>query len=298
MLIGASTGAVGLGLLPRSRDRVVAHEVTDQNWDAFANVTLPPDLGQASRQVYVEATGHTLRGSMLDYWRANGADSVFGNPISEPFAASNGYYSQAFETIVLQYRPEVRYTHDPIMRPLPIGEVALANQLDASQSSATERRALRDATDKRVAQVVGEGGRFVDATGHTISGDLLAWYTFNEGDFYLGAPLTEPFEARETVVQYFQGGLLTSGKDGIALAPLTKDLAPQLGIDTAPVEQGDLPRYDELLFWTADNPNPLGDPAAPGPKWLEISVAQQQLWANQGDTGQRSLVWATRMNSN
>lgn len=34
---------------------------------------------------------------MLDYWRANGAASVYGNPVSEVFVASNGYYSQAFE---------------------------------------------------------------------------------------------------------------------------------------------------------------------------------------------------------
>lgn len=312
VLVRASSGAVSLSLLPRITGSAAAHEKTNQNWDAFVNVSLPPDMGQAGRQVYIEATGHTLRGSMLDYWRANGADSVFGNPISEPFAASNGYYSQAFETIVLQYRSEVLYTHDPIMRPLPIGEVALANQLagsspegskhtprhgaktlanqlDASSSAGAPSRALRqaaktlDATDARVERVVREGGSFVEATGHTISGDMLAWYTFHEGGFYLGDPLTEPVEERGRVVQYFEGGLLTVEDEAVTLAPLVKELAPQLEIDTTPVEQGDLPVYDELLFWTIDNPNPLGDPYAPGPKWIEVSISQQTLWAYQGD---------------
>jgi hypothetical protein len=281
---------VALTLLPWIPGSAAAHEITDHDWDAFANVALPPDMGQAGRQVYIEATGHTLRGSMLEYWRANGAGAVLGNPISEPFAAPNGYYSQAFETIILQYRPEVLYTHDPIMRPLPIGEVAMANQLEASQSAAAEKRALRaaarslEATDAHVARIVGEGGRFVEATGHTISGEMLAWYTFHEGGFYLGDPLTEPVAERGRVVQYFEGGLLTVENEAVTLAPLVKELAPQLGIDTTLVEQGELPVYDELLFWTRDNPNPLGDPYAPGPKWIEVSTSQQTLWAYHGDT--------------
>src|SRR4051794_34547692 len=67
---------------------------------------LPPDLGQTDLQVFIPETGHTLRGSMLDYWRANGAAPVYGNPISEPFEAKNGFYTQAFERGVFQYRPE------------------------------------------------------------------------------------------------------------------------------------------------------------------------------------------------
>ena len=287
----AGSGAVALSLLTRHTGSTAAHEVSDQRGDGVAGVALPPNVGQTNHQVYVEATSHTLRGSMLDYWRANGANTVFGNPISEPFAASNGYYSQAFENIVLQYRPEFLYTHDPIMRPLPIGKMALANRLAPNGSSKERSRALRQAaealgaTDARVERVIHEGGIFAETTGHTVSGEILAWYTFHEGAFYLGDPLTEPVEEeRGRTVQYFEGGLLIVGGDGVSLAPLAKELAPQLEIDTAPVERGDLPRYDELLFWTSENPNPLGDPYAPGPKWIEVSTAQQTLWAYHGDT--------------
>ncbi|MDP9356609.1 MAG: hypothetical protein M3R02_15235, partial [Chloroflexota bacterium] len=82
--------ALGLGLVPLAPRQGTAHGETVQPSNNFANVSLPPDLGQAEQEVYVEATGHTLRGTFLDYWRANGAASVYGHPISEPFAAADG----------------------------------------------------------------------------------------------------------------------------------------------------------------------------------------------------------------
>src|SRR4051794_12938260 len=75
-------------------------------WDAMLNVEAPGSLGQSDLQVWVPQSQHTVRGYMLDYWRAQGASAVYGNPISEPFGATNGYYSQAFESAVFQFRPE------------------------------------------------------------------------------------------------------------------------------------------------------------------------------------------------
>jgi hypothetical protein len=87
------------------------------------------------------------------------------------------------------------------------------------------------------------------------------------------------------VVQYFEGALLMRDRDGnVSLAPLAKELAPVLGIETKPVPRRGLPSYDELLFWTMDNPNPLGDPEAPGRKWIEVNVTEQWLRAYQGTT--------------
>jgi hypothetical protein len=90
----------------------------------LSTVEQPPDLGETDLRVYVDATGHTLSGVMLEYWRATGG--LFGDPISEPFAAANGYYSQAFERGVLQYRPEFLFTVEPIVRPMPLGRMSLA----------------------------------------------------------------------------------------------------------------------------------------------------------------------------
>ena len=94
---------VGGMFTPNVQTASAANNAVDQ----FANVELPPDLGQASIQVFVPETGHTLRGYFLDYWRANGGQAVYGDPISEPFASADGLYSQAFEKGVFQFRLEL-----------------------------------------------------------------------------------------------------------------------------------------------------------------------------------------------
>ena len=272
--------ALGLSLTGHRARHVAAHGDSATTGEV-ANVAFPPDVGQADLRVYVPETGHTLRGSFLDYWRATGAAAVFGNPVSEPFAAANGYYSQAFENVVFQYRPEFFDTHDPIMRPMPIGRMAL-QPLDTADGGgravkryrllARVQRPLRPEDDD-VLRVIDAGGLYDETTGHTVSGEILAGYRFNEGSFYLGSPLTEPYDEGGGAVQYFEGGLLVTSENGVGLAPLAKELGPQLGIDTMPVEQADLPPYDETLFWTADNPNLVGDPDALGPKWAKSASA-------------------------
>ncbi|MCD6033498.1 MAG: hypothetical protein K0S78_5684, partial [Thermomicrobiales bacterium] len=71
----------------------------------LGNAELPPAIGQPEFAVYIDETGHTLSDVFLDYWRATGEEAMFGLPISEPFAAPDGYYSQIFERGVLQYLP-------------------------------------------------------------------------------------------------------------------------------------------------------------------------------------------------
>jgi hypothetical protein len=99
--LGASNVASSTG--PAYSDRSVAADL------GIPSEMIPPDLGESSLQVYVEESGHTVGGWMLDYWRANGAGEVYGNPISEPFDAG-GYYSQAFERGVFQFYPELLWT--------------------------------------------------------------------------------------------------------------------------------------------------------------------------------------------
>ncbi len=307
MLRCAGVAAVGTSALLSN----IGQNVADAHSYSLATVSLPPDIGQAAIQVFIEETAHTLRGSMLDYWRANGAASVFGNPISEPFAASDGYYSQAFENVVMQYREEFLYTHDPIMRLMPIGRIALEGALGwdvgrwfEGPASARRRDQLLEAVSSRsvadpdIASIVAEGGVFVEESGHTIFGDILAWYRMNEGAFYFGAPLTEPFRENEQTFQYFEGGLVAVEDGQVKLVPLGRKLAGQLGIDTTPVDENGLPRYDELLFWKIDNPTPLGDPRAQGRKWLEISITQQTLYAYQGNTLISSSLVSTGLSPN
>ena len=294
---GATLAAASLSILgPRAFTDEAAAAVND-----LTSVELPPDLGQTDLQVYVPATGHTLRGSMLDYWRANGGAAVYGNPISEPFASADGRYSQAFEHAVFQYRSEFLFTEDPIIRLMPIGEHALQAALDrlsgdamtksAASALSTARKPLRS-TSKTVAKALDAGGVFRDGSQHTMSGDFLAWHQRHEGDFYLGEPLSEAASDGEGDVQYFEGGVLRQDHDGsVHLVAAVPPLATALAIPTARIVQHDLPAYDESLFHTADNPVPSGDETTPGRRWVEVSISQQRLWAYQGiDSVLTSLV--------
>ena len=260
------------------------------NVEDLASVEWPPSLGQADISVYLAETGHTLQGALLDYWRATGAAALFGNPVSEPFAAPNGYYSQAFERGILQYRPEYLYTAEPIMRLMPIGRMAMFHLLRRSRDW---RAALQDAlplwtrldpADPKVEAILARGGIYVEATGHTISGDILAWYVFNEGTYYLGPPLSEPLTSKRVTSQWFEGGLVEATPTGVRLASFGAAIAASLGVETARAPRAGLPLYDELLFWAAPNPMPLGDPSAPGAKWVEVSLSQQRLTAYHGTT--------------
>lgn len=300
-VIRSAAAAVSLAAFDRGRS-VSAH--VPASVDDLESVERPPALGQTEFAVYVKNSGHTLQGAMLDYWRANGGSFLFGDPVSEPFAAPNGYYSQAFERGILQYRPEFLYTVDPIVRLMPIGRMAMIDRLRRSSTwrrditVAAELWQRRPSASRAVEAVLADGGIFVEETGHTLSGEILAWYAFNEGAFYFGLPLSEPVTEKGITSQWFEGGLVEAGPDGVTLAPLGRAMAEILGVDTGRAPEAGLPHYDELVFWTAANPNPLGDPYATGAKWVEVSLSEQQLTAYHGTTPISSTHISTGLDPN
>lgn len=253
---------------------------------------IPPDMGQTQLDVYVPETGHSVRGYMLDYWRANGASGVYGNPISEPFGASNGLYSQAFERGVFQFSPHWMWTDDPAVRLMPIGsqdveETRLSTRSDGRRTGADRRAAAwRPGTQDvvRAQEVSNEGGRFSNQTGFSISGQFAAWYDSHEGWFYMGAPISEPHMSRGVQVQYFENGVLMMQDGVVSPAPMPRENPEKYGFDTTPIEQGERPVFAESLFYT--NPNPQGvDPTVlPGRKLIDISISEQLMRVYQGDT--------------
>lgn len=256
---------------------------------------IPPDMGQSPLQVFVPDTGHSVRGYMLDYWRANGASTIYGNPISEPYGASNGLYSQAFERGIFQFAPQWMWTDNPAVRLAPIGEQNIRHDRLNTRSDGRRTGAERRTTawtagvnnPIRASEVADEGGGFDQTTGFSISGPFAAWYEANEGEFYMGAPLSEPHRERGATVQYFQNGMLMRNDDGaIASAPWPKEHPERYGIDATPIQQGDLPVYSEGLFYSGQNYNPWGvDPTLlTGKKKIVVSIADQYMWAYMGDT--------------
>jgi lipoprotein-anchoring transpeptidase ErfK/SrfK len=252
---------------------------------------IPPDMGQTRLDVFVPESRHSVRGMMLDYWRANGAVAVYGLPISEPYAAPNGLYSQAFERGVFQYNPDWQWTDDPTIRLMPIGtqdvrEKRAIPRADGRRTGADRRAsAWRPGSEsvERQTTVANTGGRFDDATGYSIAGDFGAWYDSHEGWFYLGAPISEPHRARGVMVQYFENAVLMATSGTIKVAPLPREQPAAYGIDTTPVAQDGRPEFAEALFIT--NPNPYGVDVSglTGRKRIEISISQQSMTVFQGD---------------
>jgi len=68
------------------------------------------------------------------------------------------------------------------------------------------------------------------------------------------------------------------------LVPVVSDLASRFGVDRTWVERGELPLFDELLFWLRDLADLRGDPYAPGAKWIEVAIGEQRIRAYHGKT--------------
>ena len=252
---------------------------------------MPRFLGQSQIDAYVPETGHSVTGYMLDYWRANGAETVYGNPISQPFGASNQLYSQAFERGIFQYSPVWLHSDDAAVRLMPI----VKQSLDESRN---ERRSdgRREAADRRsgvvpasvntvrAEEVAALGGRLSTETGFSIAGQFGAWYDAHEGWFYMGPPVSEPMQIRGVEGQMFENGILLIQDGEVTVAPLPRENPARYGFDTTPIEQGDRPVYSEALFYTTWNPYGV-DPTAipPGPKHIVVSISEQTFRMYQGD---------------
>ncbi|HEV2128377.1 MAG TPA: L,D-transpeptidase [Thermomicrobiales bacterium] len=252
---------------------------------------LPPDMGQTALAVLVPETGHTVSGTMLDYWRANGAASVYGNPISEPYLAPNGYYSQAFERGIFQFLPEVIWTDEPTVRLQPTGAAELAPHRDETRADgrrvAGDRRVSKtvpaSGNETRASEVYADGGRFSTETGFSISGQFGAWYDSHEGWFYLGAPISEPFRQRGVMVQLFRNGMLMEQEGIVRPASLPAENPARYGVDQLAPVTADLPVYDESLFVQVFNPYGIDTTGLPGRRSIVIDISEQKLTAYQGN---------------
>lgn len=251
---------------------------------------MPPELGASGIEAYVPETGHSVTGYMQDYWRANGGASVYGNPISQPFGASNQLYSQAFERGVFQYSEVWLYSDDAAVRlaPIVIEDYALdrsERRSDGRRNGADRRTAHFPASinSVRAEQVYNEGGSISPFTGYSISGPYAAWYEAHEGWFYLGAPMSEPMRMRGVEGQVYQNGILLNQDGVLNLAPLPREHPERYGIDTTPIEQGMMPVYSEGMFYTTYNPFSVDPTTLTGPKRIEVDRDTQTMRAYQGD---------------
>lgn len=252
---------------------------------------MPQYLGQSQVDAYVPETGHSVTGYMLDYWRVNGASTIYGNPISQPFGADNGLYSQAFERGIFQYSPVWMFSDEAAVRLKPIVKEDVVasrseHRSDGRRNGADRRSGLVPAAINpvRANEVANEGGRISSFTGFGISGAFGAWYENHEGWFYMGAPLSEPMRIRGVEGQYFENGILLNQDGVVTVAPLPRENPAKYGFDTTPIEQGDRPVYSEGLFYTTYNPYGVDPTVLTGSKRIEVDISEQTMRVYQGDT--------------
>lgn len=242
----------------------------------------PQSIGETEVTVWVEPTGHTMSGILLDYWRATGRDRFFGNPISEPFETADGVWSQVMERGAIQFVPELAWTVEPFVRFMPVGRLLLGERRGGFRA---DGKRMRGGADPRTGAWALPPGTTLDGwvgvygeLGPPVADAFAAWYGAREGRFFLGLPLSGPVNERGALGQWFEGGLLLETADGPQPAPLGPELARRLGVATAPVPRAGLPIDDETLFLPRPNPAPGGgDPAAPGAKRIDVDVTRQRI---------------------
>lgn len=251
---------------------------------------MPREMGQSKIEAYVPATGHSVTGYMLEYWRATGAESTFGNPVSQPYGADE-LYSQAFEGGIFQWIPYWYFSDEPVIRLKPVVRENMKNERserrsDGRRNGADRRTAWVPSTmnDVRANEVYSSGGRVSPATGYGISGAFETWYASHEGWYYLGAPVSEPMRMRGVPAQLFENGMLIVQDDVARVAPIIAEHPERYGVDTTPIAQGDMPEYAEAMFYTTGNPYGIDPTTLAGPKRIVVNLAEQTMRVYAGDT--------------
>jgi hypothetical protein len=205
ILNGLSMIEGGRGLAVGSHGVILAYGYGWQAVDLPIGVPSNPTTRVPNPQqpgvAYFEPTGHTLRGSFLRYWQANGGLAQFGYPITEEFAEVNPddgktYTVQYFERARFEYHPEFAGTRYEVLLGL-LGHTITANRkqevvfLPVNRSNAP-------------------GTRYFPETGHTMAAEFVGYWERTGGLAVYGYPISEPFyetsptDGQTYLVQYFE----------------------------------------------------------------------------------------------
>ncbi|HEX8597100.1 MAG TPA: hypothetical protein VF952_01125 [Chloroflexia bacterium] len=145
-------------------------------------------------------TGHTLRGSFLDYWNKHGGLPQFGYPITEEFTEPIGV---AGAPIMVQYFERARFEHHPENAGTP-HEVLLGALGREFHPQDPPARALASTDVFPPTRV------YFTETGHNLGGVFLKYWNAHGGLAVHGYPISEEFEEKSPTdnktykVQYFE----------------------------------------------------------------------------------------------
>lgn len=253
----------------------------------------------APRTVYFDETGQTLDQVFLDVWRDSGGANAFGYPISPEITLDNDHVVQYMEYARFEYWPEGdadgKHFHigkiGEELRPINL-QRSIATWSSTGSTAPTTRSedtlAIAKAWLPLSESAVSADARFIEATGHTVSGDFQSFWENTGEASYLGNPISETYVSGTTTFQVFENGQLAQKKDGeVEMVPVGKVLADRYNIDQRAQGQGDIPTYSEELFV----PPPEPEPNAPGnyiegggAVSIDINLSAQYMVVYQGNT--------------
>lgn len=134
-----------------------------------------------------EQNGFTVQGDFLRFFEKYGGQASLGRPISAEMD-DGGWRVQYFEKGRLELHPE----NDPAYRITVgwLGDLLQRRQPPLPPGS--------------VPPVTAPNTRYFAATGHTVSGDFLAFFETAGGSVRFGLPISEPFLLNGQLTQDFQ----------------------------------------------------------------------------------------------
>lgn len=139
---------------------------------------------------YFALTGHNLETPFLSVWQDAGGEEVLGIPLSEARFVTGGGVQQTFQTLTLGYLPE--NTEETVISALPIDP---NKAIELAPASARKSLSLTG---------LGSTDRYFESTGHGVDGKFFEFYNEIDGERFLGAPLSEQFEADGVTQQVFE----------------------------------------------------------------------------------------------
>jgi hypothetical protein len=189
------------GAAPEQEIVCDCREALVRSWNGEVKYMLYPDNGRltlrledAGAPMYVEydppvqpggeyfrSTGHSVRGSFLDYWNRNGGLERFGYPLTEELIVPLANHGRPH---VVQYFERARFEHFPGTP----SEVSLSRLGDA----ALQRQGIDWQSLPRVYEAP-EECRYFTEVGHAVCPPFLDVWEQYGGMVGLGMPLTEAF---------------------------------------------------------------------------------------------------------
>lgn len=203
---------------------------------SFAFAT-PAVHAAAPTAFYVESTGHTLGGDLLQYWIDQDGQTRLGDPVTEPQVTSERTL-QYFQYGVLVRQPDGEISREKA------AETLLTLQ---ENPTLTPRRELDSAPTPGVLTLI-EPIRSLSALGsghpYPVDASIREFYQSRGGQAALGRALAPATKTGSSVRQWFEFARIDVNAGGVALAPIGLELATSLHVETGRAPRGDLPAFD------------------------------------------------------